>query len=362
MITLRTRFILALAGALMALVVGPPGRAHAQSRVLCQKKNGSLFVRVGFCAKKETQVDVEDLGLVGPPGQDGQDGQSGADGAPGADGQPGPPGEPGPPGAAGATGPPGGAPGRTGPMGPSGNVGPTGPPGSMGPTGGQGPKGDKGDTGSQGAPGAPGATGPQGPTGAQGPTGPPGPTGGQGPAGATGPKGDTGGQGSAGPTGPTGATGPTGDTGTAGATGPPGFQGDPGPTGPTGPSGGSIALRSFQQQASVTDTAAAVSGALSLDPGSYVLLGKLYLSVSAANITAVNVMCELHKDTEMLDVTGASVGAGEDVPLTLASTTIVQDAASAISIVCSTDASGDQATAFSVQLIATQVSGVQLSP
>jgi len=112
----------------------------------------------------------------------------------------------------------------------------------------------------------------------------------------------------------------------------------------------------------VTDTAAAVSGALSLEPGSYVLLGKLYLSVSAANITAANVMCELHKDTEVLDVSRASVGAGEDVPLTLASTTIVQDAASAISIVCSTDASGDQATAFSVQLIATQVSGVQLSP
>jgi len=255
--------------------------------------------------------------------------------------------------------------GPTGPMGPIGNVGPTGPPGSIGPPGGQGPKGDKGDTGSQGAPGAPGATGPQGPTGAQGPTGPPGPTGGQGPVGVTGPKGDPGGQGAAGPTGPTGATGPTGDTGTAGATGPPGFQGDPGPTGatgPTGPSGSSIALRSFQQQAPVTDSAAAVSGPLSLDPGSYVMLGKLYLSASAANITAVNVMCELHKGTEVLDGTGASVGAGEDVPLTLASTTVVQDAASAISIVCSTDASGDQATAFSVQLIATQVSGVQLSP
>src|SRR5262249_29115131 len=170
-----------------------------------------------------------------------------------------------------------------------------------------------------------------------------------------------GGQGATGPTGPTGATGPTGDTGTAGATGPPGFQGDPGPTGatgPTGPSGSSIALRSFQQQAPVTDSAAAVSGPLSLDPGSYVLLGMLYLSASPANITAVNVMCELHKDTEVLDVTGASVGAGEDVPLTLASTTIVQDAASAISIVCSTDASGDQATALWVQLIATQVNSV----
>src|SRR5262249_23783002 len=86
MITSRTRLVLALAAALLAMSVGAPGSSHAQSRVLCQRKNGTLFVRVGFCAKKETQVDVGDLGLVGPPGQDGQDGQDGADGAPGADG------------------------------------------------------------------------------------------------------------------------------------------------------------------------------------------------------------------------------------------------------------------------------------
>ena len=60
----------------------------------------------------------------------------------------------------------------------------------------------------------------------------------------------------------------------------------------------------------------------------------------------------------MLDFTGASLSPGQDVPLTLASTTIVQDAPSNISIVCSTD--GDQATAFAVQLIATQVISAQI--
>src|SRR5262245_33677416 len=45
--------------------------AQAPSRVLCQKKNGALFVRVGFCAKRETAVDVANLGLVGPAGATG---------------------------------------------------------------------------------------------------------------------------------------------------------------------------------------------------------------------------------------------------------------------------------------------------
>jgi Collagen triple helix repeat (20 copies) len=177
-------------------------------------------------------------------------------------------------------------------------------------------------------------------------------------------KGDTGNTGGQGPVGPTGATGATGETGPVGPTGDQGarglrgFQGDTGPTGPTGPAGGSIALRSFQQQASVTSSASTVSGALSLDPGQYVLIGKLYLTGPALSITDVNVMCEMHKDAEVLDFTGASLSPGQDVPLTLASTTIVQDAPSNISIVCSTD--GDQATAFAVQLIATQVISAQI--
>jgi hypothetical protein len=108
----------------------------------------------------------------------------------------------------------------------------------------------------------------------------------------------------------------------------------------------------------VTDTAATVSGPLSLDPGQYVLIGKLYLTGPAG--AGVNVMCEMHKDAEVLDFTGASVGAGQDVPLTLASTTVVQGAPSNMSIVCSTGAPGDQATASAVQLIAEQVLSVQL--
>ena len=58
----------------MALGAGAPEPAHAQSRVLCQRKNGAVFVRVGFCAKKESQIDVGDIGLVGPPGPPGNDG------------------------------------------------------------------------------------------------------------------------------------------------------------------------------------------------------------------------------------------------------------------------------------------------
>src|SRR5262249_49172342 len=128
-------------------------------------------------------------------------------------------------------------------------------------------------------------------------------------------------------------------------------------TGATGPAGGSIALRSFQQQTSVTSSASTVSGALSLDPGQYVLIGKLYLTGPAVTL-GVNVMCEMHKGSEVLDFAGASLAADQDVPLTLASTTIVQDAPSNITIVCSTD--GDPATAFGVQLIATQVISAQL--
>ena len=108
----------------------------------------------------------------------------------------------------------------------------------------------------------------------------------------------------------------------------------------------------------MTSSASTVSGALSLDPGQYVLIGKLYLTGPALSITDVNVMCEMHKDATVLDFTGASLAAGQDVPLTLASTAIVQDAPSNISIVCSTD--GDPATAFAVQLIATQVISAQL--
>ena len=46
-------------------------RAEAQSRVLCKRPNGAVFVRIGLCGKRETPLDVADLGLVGPPGPPG---------------------------------------------------------------------------------------------------------------------------------------------------------------------------------------------------------------------------------------------------------------------------------------------------
>src|SRR5262249_29833927 len=63
------------------------------------------------------------------------------------------------------------------------------------------------------------------------------------------------------------------------------------------PRGGSMALRSFQQESTVTDTASTVSGALSLGPGQCILIGKLYLSPQAGSPPGeISVMCELHKD------------------------------------------------------------------
>lgn len=110
-----------------------------------------------------------------------------------------------------------------------------------------------------------------------------------------------------------------------------------------------------------SDTVSTVSGALSLDPGQYVLVGKLNLSNQAGPPPGeISVMCELHRDAEVLDFAGAFVSTGREVPLTLASTTVVQDGPSSISIVCATDTSGSEATAFAVQQIATQVMSAQL--
>src|SRR4029077_19349991 len=101
-----------------------------------------------------------------------------------------------------------------------------------------------------------------------------------------------------------------------------GFQGD---TGPTGPAGVSAVLRSFAQQVDITDTPGAVSSPLSLDPGLYVVIGKLYVTGPNISLTGVDVMCELHQDNVVLDFTGASVGAAQDVPVMLAGTVAVQD-------------------------------------
>src|SRR5262245_27968708 len=85
--------------ALLAPLALLPSEALAQiSRVLCQRKTGALFVRVGFCQKKEIEIDIASLGLVGPQGP------PGSAGPPGASGQDGQRGDTGPPGAGGPTG------------------------------------------------------------------------------------------------------------------------------------------------------------------------------------------------------------------------------------------------------------------
>jgi hypothetical protein len=116
-------------------------------------------------------------------------------------------------------------------------------------------------------------------------------------------------------------------------------------------------LRSFAQQEDITDTPTAVSNALSIDPGQYVVIGKLYATGPAIGQGAVHVTCELHQDNLVLDFAGASVGETQDVPVMLAGSAAVQDQPSALSIVCSTGAGGS-ATAFAVQLIATRVDSV----
>src|SRR5262249_53853347 len=81
-----------------SLALASQSAAQTGSRVLCQRRNGALFVRVGLCGKRETPVNVDALGLAGPTGPAGQ---SGPPGPPGADGRAGRDGE------AGTTGPPG---------------------------------------------------------------------------------------------------------------------------------------------------------------------------------------------------------------------------------------------------------------
>jgi hypothetical protein len=67
--------------------------AQTTTRVLCQRKSGALFVRVGFCAKRETPLNVEALSLVGPTGPAGPPGPSGPQGPIGPPGPTGPTGK-----------------------------------------------------------------------------------------------------------------------------------------------------------------------------------------------------------------------------------------------------------------------------
>src|SRR5262245_12349367 len=300
----------------VAAIAGAPRAADAQvSRVLCQRRNGAVYVRVGFCAKKETEIDVSSLGLVGP---DGAQGPPGNDGAPGDPGPPGPPGAAGPPGATGPQGPANGPPGPTGPAGPTGSVGPTGGQGFVGPTG---PKGDVG---------AVGGTGPAGPTGPLGPTGPTGPDGAVGPPGPTGPQGPQGPQGGGGPQGP---------------------QGNTGPAGPTGPAGTTTALRAVGNGVALpANSPTSAVGPLTVSAGSYVVLTKM----QGANkgVSNINVTCSLFHNGSPIDSVEANIGAGAIRPMSLLSTSGAADS-DTFSVACTSD--GPNGEVDSLQLVAITV-------
>lgn len=59
---------------MVALTIAMP----ANAAVICQKKSGAMFVREA-CKKKETAVDLAQLGAVGPTGPTGPTGPAGAD-------------------------------------------------------------------------------------------------------------------------------------------------------------------------------------------------------------------------------------------------------------------------------------------
>lgn len=286
----------------VCVAVARDAEAQTTTRVLCQKRNGALFVRVGFCAKRETPLNVEALGVAGPTGPPGESGApgdpgpAGADGRAGAPGASGPAGPPGATGAAGTAGPPGGPPGAAGPTGEQGAVGPTGPQGPQGPQGLEGPVG------------GPGAVGARGPTG------------------------------SAGPAGPAGSQGPIGPDG---------------PPGPRGEAGVSSAARAYQLSAPVDNAFAVVSAPFSLGPGRYVLIGKLYLSYQTGSVFAVS--CELRQGGATLDFAGTVLEAGRELPITLVSTTVVGGPAEDFTIACKTIGPEAMATAIAVQLVGISV-------
>jgi len=89
--------------------------SHVHATVLCKRRSGAVILRER-CARKETTINLAELGLSGTPGAPGPDGAPGPRGAPGPDGAPGPQGNPGPDGAPGPQGPPGpkGEPGDAG--------------------------------------------------------------------------------------------------------------------------------------------------------------------------------------------------------------------------------------------------------
>jgi len=120
----------------------------------------------------------------------------------------------------------------------------------------------------------------------------------------------------------------------------------------------SAAVRAFQASARVDDDFAVVSDKFSLGPGHYVLIGKLYLSHQNGRDERFGVSCELRQVDTTLDFTGAALPDISELPITLVSTTVVQNPSDEFTIVCRTDAPGSVATAIAVQLVGISVDQV----
>jgi hypothetical protein len=173
--------------------------------------------------------------------------------------------------------------------------------------------------------------------------------------GLTGPTGDNG------ATGPTGSAGPTGNTGNTGASGNPGPAGPTGATGSPGVSNASLAANPTFDIA--TGNPSTVSALLTLATGNYFVIGKLYASRSAGPGDPISsVTCDLVQNSNSstpLDSILMSFAAGvtQTQALTLVSTATVTGETDSFTIVCENQTAPD-ATAFNVQLIAIQVTGI----
>jgi len=114
-----------------AIALGIIAPVTALADVLCRPKGGATVRVRAACHRREIQLDLSRLGLVGPPGMPGERGPAGPPGMPGPEGDEGDPGPPGTPGPSGGQGMQG-VPGLMGPKGPVGPTGPQGPAGSPG--------------------------------------------------------------------------------------------------------------------------------------------------------------------------------------------------------------------------------------
>ena len=76
-------------GVLVWLIAAVAIAGVTQAATVCKQKSGVLLLRTSACKKKETAVQLADLGVTGPKGDAGAKGDAGVAGNPGAAGAPG---------------------------------------------------------------------------------------------------------------------------------------------------------------------------------------------------------------------------------------------------------------------------------